>query len=218
MRKISVISKAKDKSNTIQERRMDIGMLAVIMILLCMGIVMVSSASSYYALSTYSNSNYFLSKQLILAIAGVIAMLIISKIDYRKYKKYSYLFYIISFLLLGAVLFIGQEKKGATRWLGFGSFSFQPSEIMKIAIVFAISYYLSRNVKKLTSLKGYIIPFIFLLLVMVIMYFQNHLSGTLVMIIATVSIIFASGIKLNLKLIATIVLIGRSSSFVFHFI
>lgn len=184
------------------DKKIDFTMLITIIILLCIGLVMVASASSYYALSTFGDSNYFLTRQLILGIAGVVAMLVISKIDYKIYKKWSYLFYFVALILLIAVLIpgIGQERNGATRWLGFGAFQFQPSEMMKIALVLAMSTYISANYKKTKNIKGYIIPALMLIAVVVVMFLQKHMSGTLVMVVAAVSIIFASGIKINWKL------------------
>ena len=70
------------------EKKIDFGMLITIIILLCAGIVMVASASSYYSLSNYENSNYFLVRQLVFGIVGFIVMLIISKIDYKNYKRF----------------------------------------------------------------------------------------------------------------------------------
>ena len=66
---------------------MDFGMFVITIILLCIGLVMVASASSYHSLIYYGNSNELFNKQLIFAILGIIAMIIISRIDYRKYKK-----------------------------------------------------------------------------------------------------------------------------------
>lgn len=191
--------------------KLDFGMLTIIIVLLCIGLVMVSSASSYLALTSYNDSNYYLIKQLQFAILGVIAMLIISKIDYRVYKKFSYLFFIISLILLAAVLIpgIGVEVNGATRWLGFGeTFRFQPSEIVKISLVFAISTYIATNYKKTNSIKGYIIPLLILAVVVIIMFLQNHMSGTLVMMVAALSIIFASGIKIKLRYIIPIIILA----------
>ena len=191
--------------------KLDFGMLTIIIVLLCIGLVMVSSASSYLALTSYNDSNYYLIKQLQFAILGVIAMLIISKIDYRVYKKFSYLFFIISLILLAAVLIpnVGVKVNGATRWLGFGeTFRFQPSEIVKISLVFAISTYIATNYKKTNSIKGYIIPFLMLVVVVIIMFLQNHMSGTLVMMVAALSIIFASGIKIKLRYIIPLIIIA----------
>ena len=206
MKKFKLITKSSDGE---EKKNMDFSMLVTIMLLLCMGLIMVATASSYYALSTYGNSNELLTKQLIFAIIGVIAMLIISKIDYRVYKKWSYIGYVLALLLLIAVLTpLGVSVNGAKRWLGFGeSFRFQPSEIMKIVLVLATATYISLNTKKLNSFKGYIIPLLMLTLVVVVMFLQKHMSGTLVMILASLSIIFASGIKIKARYIIAFILI-----------
>lgn len=196
-----------DKEN---RGKMDFPLLVSIILLLCIGIIMVSSASSYSALSKYDDSNFFLVKQLGFAIVGFIAMIVISTIDYKKYKKVSYLFYGLTLILMILVLTpLGVSVNGAKRWLGIGDFfRFQPSEIMKIALVLATATYVSCNYKKLNSWKGYIVPAIFLLAVGVVMYLQDHLSGMIVMIVASVSIIFSSGIKLKWKLIIPIMIVG----------
>lgn len=197
MKKIKEVNSEKENNN-----KLDFGMLITIIILLCAGIVMVASASSYYALSNYNNSNYFLVRQLVFGIIGFICMLIISKIDYKNYKRWGYLFYILCLILLVLVLTpLGQTRNGAKRWLGFGALVFQPSEIMKIGLVIGMSTYLSLNYKKLTSLKGYIIPMLMLVLVVVVMFMQKHLSGTIVMVVAAFAIIFTSGIKVKIRYI-----------------
>ena len=188
---------------------MDFGMFVITIILLCIGLVMVASASSYHSLIYYGNSNELFNKQLIFAILGIIAMIIISRIDYRKYKKWSYLAFIIAAILLLLVITpLGVSRNGAQRCLGVGeTFQIQPSEIMKPVLVLAIATYLSRNVKKLNNIKGYIVPIIMLLIVVLLMYLQKHMSGMLVLIVAAVSVIFASGIKLKFKAIAAGVLV-----------
>ena len=188
---------------------MDFGMFVITIILLCIGLVMVASASSYHSLIYYGNSNELFNKQLVFAILGVIAMIIISRIDYKKYKKWSYLAFIIAAILLLLVITpLGVTRNGAQRWLGVGeTFQIQPSEIMKPVLVLAIATYLSRNVKKLNNIKGYIVPIIMLLIVVLLMYLQKHMSGMLVLIVAAVSVIFASGIKLKFRAIAAGVLV-----------
>lgn len=199
------------------EKKIDFGMLITIIILLCAGIVMVASASSYYSLSNYENSNYFLVRQLVFGIVGFIVMLIISKIDYKNYKRWGYIFYILCLVLLILVLTpLGQTRNGAKRWLGFGALVFQPSEIMKIGLVIGMSTYLSLNYKKLNSLKGYLVPILMLVLVVIVMFLQKHLSGTIVMVIAAISIIFASGIKIKLRyiLLGGILVVGMLAVFI----
>lgn len=202
MKKLKLITDGSENNEKDAKNNLDFGMLITIIILLCAGIVMVASASSYYALSNYNNSNYFLVRQLFFGIIGFIFMIIISNIDYKRYKKWGYLFYIICLVLLLLVLTpLGQTRNGAKRWLGFGALVFQPSEIMKIGLVIGMSTYLSLNYKKLTSFKGYIIPILMLLLVVIVMFMQKHLSGTIVMFVAACSIIFVSGIKVKARYI-----------------
>ena len=202
MKKLKLITDGSENNEKDTKNNLDFGMLITIIILLCAGIVMVASASSYYALSNYNNSNYFLVRQLFFGIIGFIFMIIISNIDYKRYKKWGYLFYIICLVLLVLVLTpLGQTRNGAKRWLGFGALVFQPSEIMKIGLVIGMSTYLSLNYKKLTSFKGYIIPILMLLLVVIVMFMQKHLSGTIVMFVAACSIIFVSGIKVKARYI-----------------
>jgi len=197
------------KKDKINEKKLDFSMLITIIILLCMGILMVSTASSYHALTIYEDSNYLLTRQLIFAIAGIVAMLVISRIDYKIYKRWSYIAYAIALLLLIAVLTpLGVTVNGAKRWLGIGLLRFQPSEIMKMALVLATSTYISLNVKKINNFKGYIIPGLFIVLVVVVMFLQKHMSGTLVMLVASASIIFASGIKIKARYIIGILLVG----------
>lgn len=212
MKKLKILESGNDG----ERKNLDYGLLVIIIALLCCGLIMVSSSSSYHALNTYGNSNYLLIRQLGLGLAGIVAMLIISKIDYKIYKKWSYLIFGLSIVLLAAVLIphVGQTRNGATRWLGFGTMTFQPSEIVKITLVLALSTYLSINYKKLGNLKGYIVPGIMIAIVVIIMFLQKHMSGTLVMLVAAASVIFASGIKIKVKyIIVGVLLVGVAGLF-----
>lgn len=218
MKKLKLITDGSENNEKDTKNNLDFGMLITIIILLCAGIVMVASASSYYALSNYNNSNYFLVRQLFFGIIGFIFMIIISNIDYKRYKKWGYLFYIICLVLLLLVLTpLGQTRNGAKRWLGFGALVFQPSEIMKIGLVIGMSTYLSLNYKKLASFKGYIIPILMLLLVVIVMFMQKHLSGTIVMFVAACSIIFVSGIKVKARYIIAGIIAAAAMLAVFIF-
>ena len=218
MKKLKLITDGSENNEKDTKNNLDFGMLITIIILLCAGIVMVASASSYYALSNYNNSNYFLVRQLFFGIIGFIFMIIISNIDYKRYKKWGYLFYIICLVLLVLVLTpLGQTRNGAKRWLGFGALVFQPSEIMKIGLVIGMSTYLSLNYKKLTSFKGYIIPILMLFLVVIVMFMQKHLSGTIVMFVAACSIIFVSGIKVRARYIIAGIIAAAAMLAVFIF-
>lgn len=197
----------------------DFGMFVITISLLCIGLVMVASASSYHALIYYGDSNHLFVRQLCFALVGIVAMIAISKVDYRKYKKWGYLAFILAAILLLLVITpLGVTRNGAKRWLGIGEvLQFQPSEIMKPVLVIAIATYLSRNTRKLNDWKGYIVPIIMLLIVGLLMYFQKHMSGLLVLGVAALSVIFTSGVKLKAKtIVAAVLIVGLAgTAFIF---
>ena len=208
MKKVNLFYKKGDDKIT----HIDYGMLISVIMLLCVGLLMVSTASSYYALtnSNYSDSNYFFVRQLFFAVLGIVFMLFFANVNYKNLKKASGLFYIICLALLFAVAIpgVGSVRNGARRWLEIGGISFQPSEIMKFALILITSTYIANNYKKMNGIKSYIVPILYLIAVMVGMFLQNHMSGMLVMIVASFSIIFVSGIKINWKYLIIFVIIG----------
>ena len=129
--------KKKEKSfSSFLNNPIDFTLLITILLLLSIGLVMVLSASSPSALSESGNSYSYFSKQLIFAILGIFAMMFISKIDYRFYNKFYKYAWVISVLLLLAVVLIGKEVNGAKRWIYVTeTLSFQPSEIAKICLI-----------------------------------------------------------------------------------
>ncbi len=209
-----------NKDKSVPKKNMDALLLISTLVLLAIGLIMVASASSYAALSKYGDQNLLLISQAKFAFIGVVVMLLVSKIDYNVYKKKSYLIYILCAILMLLVFVpgIGNNVKGATRWIKIGSaISLQPSEFMKIALAMAVSKYITDNYKEMHKFKHLIVPILFLIVVMVIMYFQNHLSGTLVMIAITGSIILASGIKIKLRYIFAGLMLLAAVIFVFLF-
>ncbi len=205
------MSKKKENiANIGSDKSFDFKLFFSVMILLCIGLIMVASASSYYALTEFNNSNHFLIRQLVFAVIGVIVMLVVSKINYRVYSRFAYSIYGVVLLLMILVLVpgIGTEVNGARRWIDLKITTFQPSELMKIALALVLSTYIVNNYKKLTSIPKYIVPAVFFLLVCVVMFFQNHLSGMIVMAFITGIIFLASGMKLEAKYIVPLVLIA----------
>ena len=205
------MSKKKESIMNIgSDKPFDFKLFFSVMILLCIGLVMVASASSYYALTEFNNSNHFLVRQLAFAVIGVIGMLAISKINYRVYARFAYLIYGFVLLLMILVLVpgIGTEINGARRWIDLKVTTFQPSELMKIALAIVLSTYIVNNYKKLTSIPRYIVPAIFFVFVCVVMFFQNHLSGMIVMAFITGVIFLASGMKLEAKYVIPLILIA----------
>lgn len=133
--------------------------LGVVVVLITFGLVMLFSASSGTAYSTYGNAYYFVLRQAIWTAIGAALMLILSKVDYHSYNaRINLIAYIVVIFLLIAVLAIGTEVKGAKRWI----FGFQPSEAAKAVIVITLAYTLSlpNNQKDLCTVKRGVMPYI----------------------------------------------------------
>ena len=128
-------------------------------------------------------------------------MLIISKIDYRIFKKYYWPIYFASWLILLLVLVpkLGVSVKGATRWVNLGFVQFQPSELTKTGMIIFYAGYLTDHKSELTDFwRGFIKPLLYILPPFVILLgVQNHLSVSLVIIIITVAMMVMGGCRIK---------------------
>ena len=171
-----------------------------VFLLLAIGIIMVLSASAPSSLSTNGDSYTYVRKQAGFAILGIALMFLISKIDYRFYKKYYWAIYVLSCLILLLVIVpvIGREVKGATRWINLGFGQFQPSEITKIGLIIFYAGYLSDHKNDLKSFwKGFVKPFLFLVPPIGILFFvQNHLSASLLIGLVTCTMMIVAGCRI----------------------
>ena len=123
----------------------DYSLLFVWIFIMLLGYVLLYSASSYVALTSYGNSFYFLRKQVFSTAVGLLPMGFCTIIDYRRWRnfaKYAYMGSLITvFLVLSP---IGIENHGAKRWVGVGPLQFQPAEVVKIGVILMTAYMLSK--------------------------------------------------------------------------
>ena len=163
---------------------LDFTLIITIMLLLGIGLVMVLSASSPSALAESGNSYSYFSKQLVFAIMGIAAMFFISKIDYRFYKKYYKIAWIVSVMLLVAVLLIGKTVNGAKRWIYLTeTLSFQPSEIVKFLMIIFYSGLLVKNRDELNLYgKGFLKHILFVAPIIALLLLEPHLSSSIVIV------------------------------------
>src|SRR5690625_2154223 len=115
---------------------------AAVIALLVIGLVVLASASSVTGLVEHDDAYWFLKRQLIFAALGVAVMVLLMRIDYRFMRLLTPPLLLGAFVLLVLVLIVGQEISGAKRWLGFGFFNVQPSEIAKLALVTYLADYI----------------------------------------------------------------------------
>ena len=176
--------KKEKKFSSFLNNPIDFTLLITILLLLSLGLVMVLSASSPSALAESGDSYSYFSKQLLFAILGFFAMLFISKIDYRFYQRFFKLSYIIAFVMLVAVLFIGKTVNGAKRWIYITeTLSFQPSEIVKLLMIIFYAGVLSMNRDKLGKFgKGFIFHMALLVPIIGCLLAEPHFSSSIVII------------------------------------
>jgi len=184
-----------------KQKPFDFALCITIFLLLSLGIIMVLSASAPSSLSTNGNSYTYVIKQLAFAIIGIILMFIISRFDYRIYKKFYKIAYIISIAALISVIIpgIGVEVKGAKRWINLGFGNFQPSEIAKIGLIIFYAGYLTEHKNELGFFwRGCIKSFSFLIPPIAILFFiQDHLSASVVIIAITSIMMIMGGTKIK---------------------
>lgn len=191
------MAKKKKNFSSFLNNPIDFTLVITILLLLGIGLVMVLSASSPSALSESGNSYAYFSKQLIFAILGLIAMVFISKIDYRFYQKFYKHAWWISLLLLVAVKLIGKEVNGAKRWIYITeTLSFQPSELVKFLMIIFYAGILVKNRDQLQLYgKGLIKHMLFLAPIIVLLLLQPHLSASLVIIGIVCIMMIVAGCK-----------------------
>lgn len=168
--------------------------------ILAIGVVMVYSSSAISAHVNFQDSYYFLKRQLLWVFLGFAAMFVTMSMDYHRWSKLAKPFLILTVVLLVLVLVpgLGKVVNGARRWLGYGMFSLQPSEIAKLSIIIYCSDYLARNQEKVMQFLKGLGPQLLLLVVIFGLILKEPDLGTALAISGTVFILmFAAGAKLS---------------------
>lgn len=180
----------------------DFILFITVLLLLALGITMVLSASSPSALATTGSSYTYVLKQLISAAIGIVAMLTLSKIDYKKYAKFHKIAYAVSLVVLLLVLVpgLGRTVNGARRWINLPVVSsFQPSELTKIGMIVFYAYFLTKHKDELKNIwKGFLKPFLILApIILVLLGVQTHLSASVIIILVVAVMMIVAGSKVS---------------------
>lgn len=225
------MSKKAKRDLTIEEQLargpIDLPFLTLVILLLAVGLVMLLSASypsAYYNLDpdvdTGNNPYYYFIRQGFFAVAGLVCMFVISKIDYQRFRWMSIGVLTAAIVLMALVVFtpLGRAVGDARRWLVIAGIRFQPSEIAKIGVVMFFAARLSKRKDGLEVRKKWdrrklsgricafldhiglieLIPYVVvMIIILLLMTLQKHMSGTILILIGAASVLFASGIKLG---------------------
>ena len=177
--------------------------LSLVLILLCLGLVMVLSAS--FPRAWYDPGNitggkaaYYFVRQLIFAAAGVGAMLLASRFPMGFYKRYAVPFMALTLLLLALVPLVGVKANGSRRWLGVGSFTLQPSELAKLAVILLFARMICRRRGRMRSFRYGILPFALILALIVgLLVLEPHFSASIIILAVGAVMIFLGGAPLG---------------------
>jgi cell division protein FtsW len=184
----------------------DIPLLICVFLMAVFGCLMIYSASSYTAGVQYGDKLYFVKKQLIGVLLGTAAMVGTCFIPYKKLIKFRYPAIIIAAILLALVFVpvIGITNYGATRWIGFGGVTIQPSEIAKYAYALFVAAYFAKNPEKVKTIKG-VLPVLGVgIAFCVLIIIEPNMSITMCVGMLMLCLVFLSGT--NLKTFAFILI------------
>ena len=193
-------AKQKAKKKTWVRSGFDHSLFTIVTLLLAFGIIMMFSASYANAYSQFGDSMYYLKRQAVFAIGGLVIMLMLSSIDYHMFqtKPIVYGVGIVSMGLMIAVKLIGTTQGGAERWLQIGELTFQPSEILKFAVIIFFAYFAEKRFEKLREFKKGFLPLAIVLFAGCgLLMMQPHLSGTIIVFSIGFAMMFVSGVNMK---------------------
>ena len=175
--------------------KFDYILFVAVLFLVAIGLVFVYSASMYSAQATYGNKYFFIGKQLVGALVGLVVMVALIFVKLDIVKKFWIVGIVASILLLGLVFVpgIGVENYGARRWIGFGSFTIQPSEIAKFAYVLFCATYMAKT--DMSKLKNCIWPVLVGVVFCLLIIAEPNMSITMCMAMLMVLMLFIGGMK-----------------------
>ena len=190
-------------------RGVDRVLLSLVLILLVIGSVMVFSAGFAYAASRYGSGYYFIKRQVIWAAIGLLVMAVASRFTPFFYRKCAVPLYVVTVLLLCAVLALGSALNGAQRWIAIGPITVQPTEIAKLALPLLLARYFTVFSDKVLQygdgrrpffrrapfVYGTLIPFSLIGLICLLVMLQKHLSGIIILGSIGLAVMFVAGTK-----------------------
>jgi cell division protein FtsW len=169
------------------------------LLLVLLGLIMVFSASAVMAKDRFGSPYTFVLRQIGWACAGVIAMVVLMRVDYRRYKHPAVVFTLlgVTTVLLIAVLFLDRSHN-THRWIRFGALSFQPSELAKPALILFLAYFLETRARAIADWRRTLLPAVLPSLIFSILIVKQPDLGTAMVCMAlTASVLFVAGMELK---------------------
>ncbi len=188
------------KNKIKKQASIDIPLLLIVIALALFGTAMVFSAGYAYAYARYNDGFYFIKRQILWLVIGFSTMYIASEIRPSSYKKFSPILYAVTLSLLILVLVVGFVGNGAKRWIAIGPITIQPSEIAKLSLIMILARYFSdfecareKKRRNLIFKYGTLFPILIMLVPIVLVMLQKHLSCIIILGLLGLIIIISAG-------------------------
>lgn len=188
------------QTKTIAPQTYDVGLLFAVFFLVGIGIVMVYSASSAVALEKFSSDAFFLKRQAIFSVLGIITLVVFSHVPFRLYRSLTYPLLFLALGLLTAVQIagLGVSAGGSLRWLRIGPVTFQPVEVARLALIVYLAYSLSKKQEALSDLSiGFIPHLLILILFSVPLMLQPDFGSVVIFAALTWLMMYLGGVPLR---------------------
>lgn len=199
-----------DPNNIVMLTSHDGTLVFIVLFLIIIGLLAIFSAGAPKCIMQGTSSTFFVTRQFIWFIIGLIFMFSLSHINYKIYDKIAIPFAWIVILLLGFVDCFGTTVNGAQRWLTIGPIQFQPSEASKLAVMMLLAKCFSKNIKIFDSSQlKYFIP---ILIMMFLIFRQPNLSMVIILGLSSIFMYYAAGgsVKLIMSMGALVILAGST--------
>lgn len=171
---------------------LDLTLLFLVLLLLILGLVLLYSTSAYNGRVKFHDTAFYFKKQLFATTLGLLALYLVSQMDYHAIARLAWPVYITSIILSTVVLFFGKEYNGSKRWLELGPLSFQPAEFAKVAVVIFLARQISESRSRTDSI-WFMMRTMILLLPIVGLVGTNNLSTAVIILGIGVILIFEIG-------------------------
>jgi cell division protein FtsW len=166
--------------------------------LTAVGVVMVYSSSSIIGMTRYDDANYYLSKQVIRALLGVVVMLVAARVDLRRLEAAAPVLLGVAAALLVLVILVGRVSNGAARWLSVGFLSLQPTDLARLAMVVFLAWWLAKRPPEEHGFtRGVLPPLGFLGGIAGLILMQPNLSSTALLGVTGMAMLFLAGARIR---------------------
>lgn len=188
------------KKSSAQPIAYDLGLLFPVLVLMGMGIVMIYSASSALALQKYGSDYFFLKRQAVFSLMGIVVLVVFSNIPFRLYRVMAYPSLIAAIAMLLAVAFSGWgvTAGGSARWLQIGPIQFQPSELARLALIVYLAYSMSKKDELLRDFYVGFLPHLIVLGILAgLLVIQPDFGSVVIFAVLTWVMLFVGGCRIS---------------------